>query len=51
MQALGQPDQAVASLREALAISERAQTHDSPARQEIIAALESRAQSRRAPAR
>jgi tetratricopeptide (TPR) repeat protein len=51
MQALGQPDQAVASLREALAISERAQTRDSPARQEIITALALRSQSRRAPAR
>jgi len=39
LQALGHADQANAYLRDALAISERVQTHDSPARAEITAAL------------
>jgi len=39
LNALGQPDQAVAFLREALTLSERAQTHTSPARDEILAGL------------
>ncbi len=39
LQDLGQPAQAAGFLHDALAISERAQTHDSPARQEITAAL------------
>jgi hypothetical protein len=38
-QALGQPEQAIAFLREALALSERAQTHTSRARAEILAGL------------
>jgi eukaryotic-like serine/threonine-protein kinase len=38
--ALGQSDQAIAFLREALALSERAQTHMSPARAEILAGLD-----------
>jgi tetratricopeptide (TPR) repeat protein len=53
LQALGQPDQASTFLHEALAISEHAQTHDSPARAEIMAALQRapRAQSQHAPPR
>jgi tetratricopeptide (TPR) repeat protein len=39
LQALGQPEQAAAFLREALILSERVQTHPSPARAEILAGL------------
>ncbi len=40
LDALGQPEQAIAFLREALTLSQRAQTHLSPARAEILAGLE-----------
>jgi hypothetical protein len=39
LRALGRPEQAIAFLREALALSERAQTHMSPARADILAGL------------
>ncbi len=40
LDALGQPEQAIAFLREALTLSLRAQTHMSPARADILAGLE-----------
>ena len=40
LDALGQPEQSIAFLREALTLSQRAQTHMSPGRAEILAGLD-----------